>query len=172
MSRHEAIHLNSYSYQALTPFSKKNIPLRCIKFTNQGADGAVERGRGFGDFEADLKRSDSEPIILSDQKERFLTFMCSLNTFQSKNPTYTLSSLHFQLDEKRGKRAQNLKRRLSNPVLRYKCERREVLEIFDSSFQRQEMSFEGRDQKCTTERSQGNRKSRKQFSQHKPQCGG
>ena len=72
--------------------------------------------RGFGDFEADLKRSDSEPI--PDRKERFLAFICSLNTFQSKNPTYTLSSLHFQLDEKRGKRAQNLKRRLSNPVLK------------------------------------------------------
>ena len=96
--------------------------------------------RGFGDFEADLKRSDSEPI--PDRKERFLAFICSLNTFQSKNPTYTLSSLHFQLDEKRGKRAQNLKRRLSNPVLRYKCERREDLEIFDSSFQRQKISSE------------------------------
>ena len=36
----------------------------------------------------------------------------------------------------------NYKRRLLNPVLRYKCERREDLEIFDSSFQRQKMSSE------------------------------
>ena len=35
-----------------------------------------------------------------------------------------------------------MKRRLSNPVLRYKCERREDLEFFDSSFQRQKISFE------------------------------
>ena len=61
-------------------------------------------GRAFGDFEADLKRSDSEPI--PDRKERFLAFICSLNTFQSKNPTYTLSNLDFQPDEKRGKRIQ------------------------------------------------------------------
>ena len=107
-----------------------------------GIHSASRKRRGFGDFEADLKRSDSEPI--PDQKERFLTCMCFLNTFQSKNPTYTLStfSLHFQLDEKRGKRAQNLKRRLSNPVLRYKCERREDLENFGSSFQRQKISSE------------------------------
>ena len=94
--------------------------------------------RAFGDFEADPKRSDSEPI--PDREVCFLAFICSLNTFQSKNPTYTLSSLHFQLDEKRGKRAQNLKRRLSNPVLRYKYERREDFENFGSSFQRQKIS--------------------------------
>ena len=70
--------------------------------------------RAFGDFEADLKRSDSEPI--PDQKERFLSFMCSLNTFQSKRTTYTLSSLHFQPDEKRGNGYKNQKRREAKPV--------------------------------------------------------
>ena len=64
------------------------------------------RSRAFGDFEADLKRTDSGPI--PDRKLCFLGFICSLNTFQSKNPPYSLSSLHFHPDEKRGKRAQKL----------------------------------------------------------------
>ena len=96
--------------------------------------------RAFGDFETDLKRSDSGSI--PDRKVCFLAFICSLNTFQSKNPPYSLSSLHFQPDEKRGKRAQNYKRRLLNPVLRYKYERREDFENFGSSYFQDEVVSE------------------------------
>ena len=54
--------------------------------------------RAFGDFEADLKRSDSGHI--PHRKAWFLALICSLNTFQSKNPSHPLPSLHFQSDEK------------------------------------------------------------------------
>lgn len=69
--------------------------------------------RASGDFEADPKRSDSEPIPY--RKVCFLTFICSLNTFQSKNPPYSLSNLHFKLDEKMGKRAQKLQEETVKP---------------------------------------------------------
>ena len=69
--------------------------------------------RAFGDFEADLKRSDSGSI--PDRKAWFLTLICSLDTFQSKNPSHPLPSMHFQPDEKRGERAQKTERREAKP---------------------------------------------------------
>ena len=60
--------------------------------------------RAFGDFGTDLKRSDSG--FIPDRNVCFLVFICSLNTFQSKNSPHSLSSLYFQLDLKKGKRAQ------------------------------------------------------------------
>ena len=73
----------------------------------------IKQLRAFGDFETDLKRSDSGSI--PDRKVCFLTFICSLNTFQSKNPTLSHSSLHFQPDEKRGKRIQKLQEETVKP---------------------------------------------------------
>ena len=70
--------------------------------------------RAFGDFETDLKRSDSGSI--PDRKVCFLAFICSLNTFQSKNSPRSLSSLYFQLDLKKGKRAQKLQEETVNPL--------------------------------------------------------
>ena len=45
----------------------------------------------------------------------FLAFICSINTFQSKNSPHSLSSLYFQPDEKRGKRIQKLQEETVKP---------------------------------------------------------
>ena len=87
------------------------------------------------------------------------------------HPTPSLVCI-FSSIKKGGNERKNQRGERQNPVLRYKYERREDFENFDSTFQRQKIGSESRDQKYTTSRSEGGEKSWKQFSQPKSQRGG